>query len=150
MRLRLCYKAARAGGVGVNVKLRDLPESVFAAEHTSIVRVVHDMKACTVHLLSHPSEHNIELLFNGVVGVRILDERDFTEFWRCNAEWCDEIQGALVSQVISGGWSQQKEIIESHIPTGFYGVVLEYFVSGDYECVNILCTEPPQMHIRNA
>lgn len=127
----------------MKVRLRDLPESVRTSESTSIVRVVHDMNTCVVLLTSHPSGQQIEISFAGVVGIKILDERDFSAFWRASIEPHEEIEGALVSQVMSGGWSQQQEISGSHVPTGFYGEVLEYFVSGHYECVNVLCTEPP-------
>lgn len=134
----------------MKVVLRDLPESACTSEPTSIIRVVHDMKTCMVVLTSHPSGHQIEISFGGVIGVKILDERDFSEFWRVNIEPHEEIKGALVSQVMSGGWSQQEEILGSYVPTGFYGEVVEYFVSGHYECINVLCTEPPKIRMQNA
>jgi hypothetical protein len=134
--------------LGMNMlTLRDLPESVCTNEYTSVSHVVHDRKSCVVHMITHPSKTNIEIVFGGVVGVKILDERDFCEFWRSNMESFDEIEGALVSQVFSGGWSQHGEILESHVPTGFYGDVMEFFVSSDNECVNILCTEQPHVRI---
>lgn len=134
----------------MKVTLRPLPESVCTTESTSIVRVIHDMRTCVVVLRSHPSGHQIEISFAGVVGVKILDERDFSEFWRSNIEPHEEIDGALVSQVLSGGWSQHSEVLCSHVSTGFYGEVLEYFVSGHYECINVLCTEPPRIGLHNA
>lgn len=127
----------------MKIKLRDLPDSVCTTESSSIVLVTHDMKDCVVSLITHPSEHRIEIVFGGVVGVKILDERDFGAFWRCNIASYEEIEGALVAQVMSGGWSQYKEIIGSHVPTGFYGDVLEYYVSGHAECINVLCTKTP-------
>lgn len=129
------------------IRIRDLPETVWSNEYTSISHVVHDRKSCAVHLISHPSKIKIEIVFGGVVGVKILDERDFCEFYANNTESYERMEGALVSQVLSGGWSEHSEITGSFIPTGFYGDVLEFFVAGDYECVDILCTEQPHVRV---
>ena len=142
--------ANRSGSPAMKVRLLDLPDSVCTTESTSITRVVHDMKTCTIFLVSHPSGHQIEISFAGVIGVKILDERDFSMFWRANIEKYEELDGALVALVQSGGWREEGEISGSYVPTGFYGEVFEYFVSGDYECVNILCTQPPSFGVRYA
>lgn len=124
--------------------LRDLPESVCTNEYSSLSHIVYDRESCVVHLCTHPSENKIEIVFTGVVGVKILDERDFQAFWCRNVELeGNQIEGALVSQVISGGWRQDNNIVTSYIPSGFYGEVMEFFVASDYECVHILCTKPP-------
>lgn len=131
----------------MKITLRHLPSSVCTREYTSFVRVVQEGYSCVVHLITHPSRHQIEIKFLGVVGLKTLDERDFSAYWRNNIEWDDEIDGALVAQVVSGGWMQHEEMTLSHVPTGFYGDVMEFFVSSDYQCVNVLCTEQPQVRI---
>ena len=35
-----------------------------------------------------------------------------------------------------------------HVPSGFYGDVVEFLVTTDYECVNVLCTDYPEMRVR--
>ena len=134
----------------MKITLRHLPETALTEEYCSITRVVHDMKSCTVYLMTSPSHQQIEIEFGGVVGVKILDERDFGQFWRSNMETFEEIPHALVSQIVRGGWVQSDEIQGSHVPSGFYGEVLEYFVSGDYECVNVLCAAPPILRLDGA
>lgn len=127
--------------------LRDLPDTAPFKEYCSIIRVVHNRKSCTVHLLASPSGQQIEIEFNGVIGLKVLDERDLSQFWRVNLDPPDDIYEGLVAQVVSGGWLQSDEIQKSHVPSGFYGEVMEYLVSGDYECVNVLCTEYPKVRV---
>jgi len=97
-----------------------------------------------IYLQAVPSGRKFEIEFGGVIGLKVLDERDFTQFWRLNLDAPDEIYEGLVQQVVSGGWLQSDEIQSSHVPTQFYGDVLEYLVTSHYECVNILCTEYPK------
>lgn len=126
--------------------LRNLPNLVLN-EYTSVSKIVYEKNSCVVHLIAAASNRTVQVIFRGVVGVKILDERDFSEFWRCNMESFDEIEGAIVSQVLSGGWSQHDEVRESYVPTGFYGEVMEFFIADHYECVNVLCTKEPSVHI---
>jgi hypothetical protein len=134
----------------MKVVLCDLPDTAPTEEPCSITRIVHDRKSCTVHLLAFPSGLHIEIEFGGVVGLKVLDERDFSQFWRSNLDPSNEIYRGLVTRVVSGGWLQSDEIQSSHIPIGFYGEVGEYLVSGDYECVNVLCTEYPKVRVASA
>lgn len=126
--------------------LRSLPSSVLP-EYTSVSKIVYEKNCCVVHLTAHASHRTVQIIFSDVVGVKILDERDFSEFWRCNMESFDEIEGATVSQVLFGGWSQHDEVLESYIPTGFYGEVMEFFIADHSECINVLCTKEPSIHI---
>jgi len=131
----------------MKVVLRDLPDTAVGGEYYVIERVVHTRISCTVHLLAHPSGQQIEIVFKGIIGLKVLDERDFGQFWRANLDTPDASFTGLVKQVLSGGWLQEEEIRSSHIPTGFYGEVAEYLVSSDYECVNVLCTEYPVVRV---
>lgn len=131
----------------MKVVLRDLPDTNPFKETCSITRVVHVMRSCTVHLSAYPSGRQLEIEFGGIVGLKVLDERDLSQFWRRNLDPPDGIYEGLVSQVVSGGWLQSSDIQTSFVPSGFYGDVMEYLVCGDYECVNVLCTEYPRLRI---
>ncbi|WP_349656490.1 hypothetical protein [Xanthomonas sp. 10-10] len=128
------------------LSLRSLPSSVLT-EYTSVSKIFYEKNSCIVHLTAAASNRTVQIIFSDVVGVKILDERDFSEFWRCNMESFDEIKGAIVSQVTSGGWSQHDEILQSHVPTGFYGEVMEFFIADHYECINVLCAKEPCVQI---
>ncbi|WVK04138.1 hypothetical protein AB8807_00175 [Xanthomonas campestris pv. olitorii] len=74
--------------------LRSLPSSVLP-EYTSVSKIVYEKNCCVVHLTAHASNRTVQIIFSDVVGVKILDERDFSEFWRCNMESFDLISPDL-------------------------------------------------------
>jgi len=133
----------------VKVVLRDLPNTAIG-EYYAFESVVQTRHSCAVHLLTHPSGRRIEIVFKGIVGLKVLDERDFGQFWRLNLDPPDATFTGTVKQVLSGGWLQEEEIQSSHVPSGFYGDVVEFLVTTDYQCVNVLCTGYPEMRVTAA
>lgn len=79
------------------------------------------------------------LIFRDVLGFRVLDERDLTEFWNAYSEpngWLWEVQ--------SGGWQdleRKRATFNSHelIPG------LREFLVVDDQCVSVLCRRPPEL-----
>ena len=79
------------------------------------------------------------IVFQKVVGFRVLDERDLCEFWNTYSEpvgWLYEVE--------EGGWLElesQRELFNSPV---FYRELHEYFLV-DEKCVSVLAAEPPEI-----
>ncbi len=78
------------------------------------------------------------VVFRGVAGFRVLDERDLTEFWD------DYHQGnGWLYEVHEGGWLEL-EVGRGRFFREFYEGLREYLVVCD-QCVSVLSTEPPEI-----
>lgn len=87
-----------------------------------------------------PPDETWQVVFAGVIGVRILHERDLPEFWWVNME-NTEPTNTLVARVTRGGWKEQH--LSGFLQSGYYDGVLEYCVGAEYECVNVLAQAEP-------
>lgn len=80
--------------------------------------------------------------FEGVVGFRVLDERDLLEFWPN----CSTPNGWLFC-VSAGGWQALENGRNGFITPQVSDLVREYLVAGESECVSVLCDheKPPSV-----
>ena len=79
------------------------------------------------------------LVFRDVVGFRVLDERDLTEFWNTYSE-----PNGWLWEVRSGGWHDLERIRATFNPGEFVDGLREFFVVDD-KCVSVLCRTPPEL-----
>jgi hypothetical protein len=77
------------------------------------------------------------LIFEDVLGFRLLDEGDLLEFWPgCSAE-----HGGLF-KVEEGGWLSQESTRQGFLSAKLTGL-REFFVTGPNACINILGFSEP-------
>jgi hypothetical protein len=85
-----------------------------------------------------------EVLFHSLIGFRVLDEGDLTEFWsHCslNTGWLFEVH--------DGGW-KELELHREHFVSALLYEVREFLVIGFDSCVNIMSREAPEVHVQPA
>jgi hypothetical protein len=79
------------------------------------------------------------LLFRDVVGFRVLDERDLTEFWNAYSE-----PNGWLWEVKSGGWFDLERRRSTFNSGSLFPGLREFFVVDD-QCVSVLCPHAPEL-----
>ena len=96
----------------------------------------HASMTATVRLM--PENVVWDVVFSSLVGYRVFDERDFLSYWPA----CSQ---GTVFEVLKGGWLDTPGFEADVLLSGFYGVVREFFVAGEDQCVSVLATEEPSI-----
>jgi hypothetical protein len=103
---------------------------------SEIACVSHTPDRLVVNLGVGPS-----LIFEDVIGFRLLDEGDLLEFWpECSAE-----HGGLF-KIVQGGWLSQ-ESTRAGFRSADRAGLNEFFVTGPNACVNVLGFGEPQFEV---
>ena len=113
-----------------------VPSSIEPTKYQLVERVLYESYELSVRVRAHPENVAWEIQFDGVVGYRVLDERDLLQFWPTCRGW-------TLFEIHEGGWMPEATMTADHLKFGFYGKVREYFVAGEDICVNVLATSPP-------
>ena len=79
------------------------------------------------------------LVFRDVLGFRVLDERDLTEFWNTYSE-----PSGWLWEVRSGGWQDLERKRATYNSHEVVPGLREFFVVDD-KCINVLCRQPPEL-----
>jgi hypothetical protein len=104
-----------------------------------IVAVNFDLWCLRITLSFEDGEPPVYVMFEGVVGFRVLREGDLLEFWpgaSSRSEWLWEVR--------SGGWFEL-ERGRSGFVSGEISGINEYFVAGAVECVSVLASAVPKI-----
>jgi len=73
------------------------------------------------------------VVFDNVLGFRVLDEADLLEFWpHCSAQ-----NGGLF-QIDDGGWLSQESARDGFLSRRAAHAVFEFFITGPNSCVNVI------------
>ena len=78
--------------------------------------------------------------FEGVSGIRVLDEGDLLEFWAPEVR-----QPGWLWQVVSGGWLNLESTRAGFLRQGVPGMK-EYLVSGTNDCVSVFSGVEPKVY----
>jgi hypothetical protein len=87
--------------------------------------------------LHEPSAAGLRIQFEGVVGYRVLDERDLPQFWQ-SAQNDGASNGCMLYEVTSGGWADEHKAQSPIMAEGFYSPLREWIVLSDDWCVSVL------------
>ena len=110
----------------------DLPRKAIAvnvASKGSVLIVDVDLDGSTSSAL--------RVEFHGLVGYRVLDERDLPRYWD-NAENEEACEGCLLYEVTSGGWAEETKAQSPIMAGGFYPKLREWLVVSEDWCVSVL------------
>jgi hypothetical protein len=111
---------------------KQVPESAAFPASGSVELIEYRPRVLFVRMKS--AEGNYVVTFESVVGYRVLDERDLTEFW----PQCSTPNGWLF-EICSGGWRSLEESRAEFLAPALLGPLKEYLVAGEDECVSVLC-----------
>jgi len=75
--------------------------------------------------------------FHGLVGYRVLDERDLPLNWGSGKSE-ETNEGCLLYEVMSDGWAEETKAQSSIMAAGFYPKLREWLVVSDDWCVSVL------------
>ena len=81
----------------------------------------------------------VQVVFNRLIGFRVLDERDLIEFWKATGFET----GVWLFRVESGGWRDLELTKEDFASFAMWEDMHEYLVTSGTSCVSVLTTEPP-------
>lgn len=104
-----------------------------------IVGVYFDLWCLRITLSFENREPPVYVMFENVVGFRVLREGDLLEFWpgaSSKSEWLWEVK--------SGGWFELESNRSGFLSAGISGIN-EYFVAGAIECVSVLASAEPRI-----
>ena len=105
-----------------------------------VTEVSYDLWVLRVTLTFEKQEQPVYVHFEGVQGIRMLDEGDLQEFWSngaCTNGWLFEIE--------RGGWFDLECTREGFVSKPEIGL-REYLVAGVNDCVSVLSYEAPTVH----
>jgi hypothetical protein len=108
-----------------------------AVASAEVVRVDYAMHRLEVTVRSATHGTSVKIGFGEVAAYRVMDERDFGEYWPA----CASPDG-LLFQIRSGGWLA-KERVRPGSCIAFHGDLREYLVAGITDCVCVLCAAEP-------
>lgn len=114
------------------------PLHVVTTSSALVVSVAFDRSRLVVDLdLYEPDAPGLRILFDRVVGYRVLDERDVPRFWHSanNEGVCN---GCLLYEVTGGGWADEHKSQSPIMDAGFYPKLREWIVLSEDWCVSIL------------
>lgn len=81
----------------------------------------------------------VKVVFQSVIGYRVLDERDLLEFWNASG-WEKD---AWMYRVESGGWLALEQTKQYFSSAALCPALGEYLVAGDSFCVSVLTDRDP-------
>ena len=113
------------------LSVRPVDEAGRLANSACISRITYEPNQLEVSL--EHDEDVITVRFEGVVGFRVLDERDLLEFWPT----CSTPNGWFF-EILSGGWRAHEEARSAFLAPTMFKSLKEYLVTGVNDCVSVL------------
>ncbi|TQV88266.1 hypothetical protein [Aliikangiella coralliicola] len=114
----------------------DLP---FLGNKAEVIDIHYDLEKLSVQVGIFDADIDITIIFDDIVGFRVLDEGDLSFWWR---EY--DLRKGWFYSVESGGWSEleskRKDFIS--VDCGFYQ---EYLIVGLNECVSVISKSKPEL-----
>ncbi|MCP4975439.1 MAG: hypothetical protein GY931_04700 [Maribacter sp.] len=108
-----------------------------------ITDIHYDLWTLKITLNFERQDYPTYLIFENVVGFRVLDEGDLLEFWNPEVridDWIWEIQ--------EGGWTDLEKCRKGFL-SATKSTDTEYFVCGINECLNVITNEHPKIYEPN-
>lgn len=108
------------------------------AQMAIVVGVASKGSSLTVDLdFPGSSSPGLRVDFRGLVGYRVLDERDLPQYWH-SAGTARAHSDCLLYEVTSGGWADDQMAQSPVMAAGFYSKLREWVVVSDDWCVSVL------------
>ena len=123
------------------VSAEALPTPVAYPSGNEVGRVLYEACVLEVTVHSTADESDCIVRFEDLVGFRLLDERELCEYWPV----CSIPSGRLF-EVTAGGWLS-REVQRTPIRL-FFPNAREYLVAGINECVSVIATCAPSVHLK--
>lgn len=128
----------------ITTKLRGLGRRTCSKEQRVLSIRLDGALEIVVQAFS-PYDGEWKIIFDSLVGFRMLDERDTPEFWHKSIDYLDERIDCIVYEVVEGGWLSQQLPHSPIMQSGFYSSLKEYLVGGDTYCVSVLSEIEPKI-----
>ena len=120
-------------------------ESEFSFPHGSeVVSLDYRLGHLSIQVKGAEISESVVVEFIDTIGFRVLDERDLMEYW----PECSTPNGWLF-EITSGGWLSQEANREGSLIVSTSPEAKEYLVTGEDDCVSIICRNKPVV-LRNA
>jgi hypothetical protein len=103
------------------------------------MRVLSELGQLTVSVRALDGGVGALVRFVDVVAYRVMDERDLGEYWPT----CSTPNGWLF-EIADGGWLSQEAMRPSSL-LAHLAPVKEYLVTGEDDCVSVICANPPEV-----
>ena len=108
------------------------------AQMAIVVGVASKCSSLAVDVDFHGSSApGVRVDFHGLVGYRVLDERDLPHYWH-SAGTAGAHSDCLLYEVTSGGWADDQMAQSPVMAAGFYSKLREWVVVSDDWCVSVL------------
>ena len=115
-----------------------IPNAPKAVGITEVINLSYDLYNLTISL-TDSDKNSILVIFQSVIGFRVLDEGDLTEFWRSinsSHGWAFEIT--------AGGWHDHEKLREGYFVSAHNSQAKEYVFLGCDDCVSVISLEEPK------
>lgn len=108
------------------------------AQMATVVGVASKGSSLAVDVdLRGSSAPGVRVDFHGLVGYRVLDERDLPHDWHSEGT-AGAHSDCLLYEVTSGGWADDQMAQSPVMAAGFYSKLREWVVVSDDWCVSVL------------
>ena len=104
---------------------------------TQIGTINYRSNKLLIEVISCDKDEIVFVEFEGVIGFRVLDERNILEYWPT----CSTPNG-WIYEIESGGWIHSETIRLKNYDSEFHSAK-EYLVGGIDECVSVLSLQAP-------
>ena len=118
-----------------NPELTEYETTYLTSQSVYLESIIFDEDGLKVFVSS--DDWKIQVIFEVCYGLRVLDERDLTEFWaKCN------LKKNWIYVVSKGGWLSL-ESTRAHFISGRLHKPQEFFIIGLDECISVMTEENP-------
>ena len=105
---------------------------------SEVVRVEYALGKLLVYVRGISDTPSVVVEFEDVIAFRVLNERDLMEFW----PECSTPNG-WIFQITAGGWLSQEASRPSSLIAAMNPNASEYLVTGEDDCVSVICQNEP-------
>jgi hypothetical protein len=124
------------------VSANPLKTSIVFSQGLEIGKIEYKHGELAFWVLDLKTDVEHEVSCDGVLGFRVLDERDLMEYWPV----CSTPNGWLF-EIVRGGWVSQELERPGSCLTGMFADAREFLVGGINECVSIISYSVPKIKI---
>ena len=125
----------------VKVSARPLSTEFSFPRGSEVVGVEYTLGKLSIHVQGSENTKPLVVEFKDTIGFRVLDERDLMEYW----PECSTLKGWLF-EVTAGGWLSQETNREGSLIATINPEAKEYLVTGEDDCVSVICRNEPVVH----